>query len=247
MAKWHNGIVVENQRWTDDLTSLIFDAPLGQFEAGQFVRVGLEVEGEIIARPYSLVNTPGEPELEILFNIVPEGPLSPRLFELKKGDDVLVATNPAGFLTVGEVPQVSNLWMLATGTAIGPFLSILKGQEVWQRFERIVLCYSARTQAELAYLQVITGLIELHPAQLCFVPFITREEVENTLHIRIPLAITNGDLEKRAGVSLSAENSHVMLCGSKEMIEDVSGVLEARGMRKHRRREPGHFTIEKYH
>ena len=247
MAKWHNGIVVENRRWTDDLTSLKIDAPLGEFEAGQFVRVGLEIDGEIIARPYSLVNTPGEPELEILFNIVPEGPLSPRLFELQKGDDVLVATNPAGFLTVGEVPQVSNLWMLATGTAIGPFLSILKGQEVWQRFERIVLCYSARTQAELAYLQVITGLIELHPAQLCFVPFITREEVENALHIRIPLAITSGELEKRTGVSLTAENSHVMLCGSKEMIEDVGGVLEARGMRKHRRREPGHFTIEKYH
>jgi ferredoxin--NADP+ reductase len=79
------------------------------------------------------------------------------------------------------------------------------------------------------------------------VPIITREEVADALHIRIPLAITSGELESRSGVSLSADNSHVMICGSKEMIEDVSTVLEARDMRKHRRREPGHFTIEKYH
>jgi len=247
MAKWHNGIVVEKRCWTDDLISLKIDAPLGQFEAGQFVRVGLEIDGEIVARPYSLVNAPSESVLEILFNIVPEGPLSPRLSELQEGDDVLVATNPTGFLTVSEVPETTNLWMLATGTAIGPFLSILKGTEVWQRFERIVLCYSVRTEAELAYAQSIAELAELHPVQLCFVPIITREEIADALHIRIPLAITSGELESRSGVSLSADNSHVMLCGSKEMIEDVSVVLEARDMRKHRRREPGHFTIEKYH
>ncbi|RLA15483.1 MAG: ferredoxin--NADP(+) reductase [Gammaproteobacteria bacterium] len=247
MAKWHKGIVVENRRWTDGLTSLKINAPLGQFEAGQFVRVGLEIDDEIVARPYSLVNAPCEPMLEILFNVVPEGPLSPRLFELQKGDEVLVATNPAGFLTVSEVPEVSNLWMLATGTAIGPFLSILKGTEVWQRFERIVLCYSVRTEAELAYAQSIAELTELHSVQLCFVPIITREKIADALHIRIPLAITSGELESRSGVSLSADNSHVMICGSKEMIEDVSTVLEARDMRKHRRREPGHYTIEKYH
>ena len=247
MAKWHDGLVVENRRWTDDLTSLKIDAPLGDFEAGQFIRVGLEIDNEIIARPYSLVNPPFESTLEILFNIVPEGPLSTRLFDLQQGDNVLVATRPAGFLTVSEVPEVANLWMLATGTAIGPFLSILKGEEVWQRFDRVVLAYSARIQSELAYAQELAELAAKHPVQLCFIPVITREEVAGALPIRIPLAITNGELEKRAGTSLLAENSHVMMCGSKEMIEDVSSVLEARDMHKHRRRDPGHYTIEKYH
>jgi ferredoxin--NADP+ reductase len=247
MAKWHKGTVVENRRWTDDLTSLKIEAPLGQFEAGQFVRVGLEIEGEVVARPYSLVNAPSESVLEILFNVVPEGPLSPRLFELSEGDEVLVATNPAGFLTVAEVPQTSYLWMLATGTAIGPFLSILKSSQVWQRFERVVVCYSARTEAELAYSQTIAELVESHPIQLRYIPVVTREQVTSALHVRIPLAIISGELESRAGVSLSADNSHVMMCGSKEMIEDVSAVLEDRGLRKHRRRDPGHYTIEKYH
>jgi ferredoxin--NADP+ reductase len=247
MAKWLNGKVLENRRWTDDLTSLKIDADLGAFNAGQFVRVGLEIDGEIIARPYSMVNAPFEPELEILFNIVTDGPLSPRLFELQQGDDVMVSTNPAGFLTVNEVPDVANLWMMATGTAIGPFLSILKGDEVWQRFERVILTYSVRTAPEQAYSNQIAKLVESHGKQLCFIPIITREDIADSLRIRIPEAISNGELESRAGVSLSADNSHVMLCGNSDMIRDVSSVLEARDMRKHRRREPGHFTSEKYH
>jgi len=247
MAKWLNGTVVENRRWTEDLTSLKIDADLGAFNAGQFVRVGLEIDGEIVARPYSLVNSPSEPALEILFNIVTDGPLSPRLFELQRGDDVWVAINPAGFLTVNEVPDVANLWMMATGTAIGPYLSILKGDEVWQRFERVILTYSARTTAELAYAKQIAKLVESHSKQLCFIPIITREDIADTLRVRIPEAITNGELESRAGVSMSADNSHVMMCGNSDMIRDVSAVLEGRNMRKHRRREPGHFTSEKYH
>jgi ferredoxin--NADP+ reductase len=247
MAKWLNGTVLENRRWTDELTSLKIDAPLGAFNPGHFVRVGLEIDGEIVARPYSLVNAPSEPTLEILFNIVAEGPLSPRLFELQQGDDVLVAANPAGFLTVNEVPDATNLWMMATGTAIGPFLSILKGDEVWQRFERIILIYSVRTAEEQAYSKQIAMLVESHSKQLCFIPIITREDIADTLRIRIPQAIADGELESRAGVPLSADNSHVMMCGSTDMIRDVSEVLESRGMRRHRRREPGHFTSEKYH
>jgi len=247
MSKWLNATVIDNRRWTSDLTSLKIEADLGQFNAGQFVRIGLEIDGEIVARPYSLVNAPSEAALEILFNIVPEGPLSPRLFELQPGDDVLVANNPAGFLTVGEVPEVSNLWMMATGTAIGPFLSILKGTEAWQRFEHVILTYSVRNSEEQAYAEQISALVEAHSQQLCFIPIITREQIPDTLSMRIPQAITDGELEKRAGVSLAADNSHVMLCGSTDMIRDVSEVLEARGMRKHRRREPGHYTSEKYH
>ena len=247
MSKWLNAIVIENRRWTSDLTSLKIDADLGQFNAGQFVRIGLEIDGEIVARPYSLVNAPSESALEILFNIVPEGPLSLRLFELQPGDGVLVANNPAGFLTVGEVPEVPNLWMMATGTAIGPFLSILKGTEVWQRFEHVILTYSVRSSEEQAYAEQISALVEAHSEQLCFVPIITREAIPDTLSMRIPQAITEGELEERADVSLTAENSHVMMCGSSDMIRDVSEVLEARSMRKHRRRVPGHYTSEKYH
>jgi len=246
MAKWHEGKVVANNRWNHRLTSLQFEAPLENFESGQFVRVGLEIDGEIVARPYSLVNTPGESTLEIYFNIVDEGPLSPKLFALQPGDQVLVAPRPAGFLTVSEVPEANNLWMLATGTAIGPFLSILRGEAVWQKFKQITLCYSVRTREELAYADTIGRIAAQHPEQFQFIPLITREAVEGALNQRIPTSIETGDLESRASVKIT-EDSHVMICGSTEMITEVSAILESRKMRRHRRREPGHYTSEKYH
>ena len=116
MANWLNGKVVDNRRLNDYLTSLIINVEFGNYEAGQFVRIGLADGDDVLARPYSLVNTPQESHLEVYFNIVEEGPLSPRLFELKAGDDVLVSDNPSGFLTVSEVPECKHLWMIATGT-----------------------------------------------------------------------------------------------------------------------------------
>ena len=247
MAMWHPGTVVENTRLTERLTSLKIDAPLEAFQAGQFVRVGLEIDGKVVARPYSLVNAPTESPLEFYFNIVEGGPLSPHLFNLKTGDDVLVASNPNGFLIVDEIPKTDNLWMMATGTAIGPFLSILKSEPVWEKFQHVVLCYSVRTQEELAYVDLITELEKKHAGQFTFIPLVTREDVPDALRMRIPAAIEQGILESRSGLSLTADNAHVMLCGSADMIKDVVSVLELRGMRRHRRRDPGHYTTEKYH
>ena len=247
MAKWLNGIVEENTRLNERLTSLKIKAPLDGFQPGQFVRIGLEIDGEVVARPYSLVNTPAEPSLEIYFNIVEQGPLSPKLFALQQGDEVLVAANPAGFLTLNEVPECKHLWMIATGTGVGPFLSMLKSGEAWSRFERVILCYSVRSKDELAYTETIRILSEQHGKQFRFIPLVTREAYAGALQQRIPSGLESGTLEERAGVALNADNAHVMMCGSAEMIKDVSAILETRGMRKHRRREPGHYTTEKYH
>ena len=158
--KWLDGEVIENYQWNDRLFSLKINAPLENFKPGQFIRVGVEVDGEVLARPYSLVNSPDEDFLEIYFNIVPEGPLSPLLAKLKAGDKIKVAGKTAGFLVIDEVPDVKNLWMMATGTAIGPFLSILKTEQPYERFEKIVLCYSVRTKDELSYLDTIDELLK---------------------------------------------------------------------------------------
>lgn len=247
MANWLQGTIIDNHQWNARLFSLRIEAPLGEFKAGQFVRVALDIDGERVARPYSLVNAPHEEVLEIFFNIVPEGPLSPALAKLKKGDSVFVSDKPAGFLTVDEVPPAKNLWLLATGTALGPFLSVLKTDSPWQQFEKIILAYSVRSKDELAYVDVIDQLLEKHADQLVFVPCITREQVEGAIHGRVTAAISDGSLEATAGIGLSPENSHVFLCGNSAMITEVTELLEAREMRRHRRREPGHIATEKYH
>ena len=247
MAKWIEGKVVDNRRLNGYLTSLIIDVDLGDYEAGQFVRVGLPDGDDVLARPYSLVNTPEESHLEVYFNIVEEGPLSPRLFALQAGDDVLVSNNPSGFLTVSEIPDCRHLWMVATGTGIGPFLAILKSRPVWERFERVILCYSVSQAAELAYQDLIQQLIAARGEQLLYVPIVTRESHPGALDRRVTSLMADGTLEQYTGLTINADNSHVMMCGSSEMITDVSDALVARGMQKHRRRNPGHFTTEKYH
>lgn len=247
MVNWLKGVVIENRQWSDSLFSLRISAPLGEFRAGQFVRIALHIDGEQVARPYSLVNAPAEDLLEIYFNIVPEGPLSPRLARLKAGDEVQIADKPSGFLTINEIPEVDHLWLMATGTGIGPFLSSLKTDEPWQRFKKIVLGYSVRLAEELSYMDTISSLLDEHPDQMKFVPFVTRQAMEGAIDGRITMAIKSGELEKLVGLVLGPETSHIMLCGNSGMIHEVTDLLESRGMRRHRRREPGHITTEKYH
>ena len=255
MAAWLKATVSEKIRWSERLFSLRFrvtgtedgEAAEFSFMPGQFVRVALDIDGERVARPYSLVNVPASDYLEIYFNIVPEGPLSPRLAELEPGDSLFVAAKANGFLTVDEVPQSRHLWMLATGTGVGPFLSILASDAAWQRFDKLVLAYSVREQSELGYRQLIEEIKQRHGDRFCFIPVVTREQVEDAVDIRIPQAIENGLIEKTAGVPLSAEDSHVMMCGNSDMISSATECLKTRGMKKHLRREPGHITTEKYH
>lgn len=246
MPEWIKGSVTENVQWTERLFSLRFSAPIGEFKAGQFVRLALELDGEFVARPYSLVSSPGEPEHEIFFNIVPGGPLTPRLAELQQGDAIKVADRPYGFLTVNEVPVARHLWMIATGTGVGPFISILRSEELWQRFEKVVLVYSVRTAQDLVYQDVITQVCQQYP-QLSFVPLVTREVLQGAINRRVTDAIVSGELEQQAGIRMGPDDSHVMMCGNSAMITDVVELLKSRNMRKHLRREPGHITTEKYH
>jgi len=244
---WLQGTIVENHQWCDDLFSLKIKTDPLDFTAGQFVRFALDIENERVARPYSLVNAPHEPLLEIHFNTVSEGLLSPGLTTLAAGDSIHVANRATGLLTVDAVPDVPHLWMLATGTAVGPFLSILKTPDPWQRFEKIILGYSVQTPEKLAYRDEFESLQQQYPDQLCFVPFVTREAVTGTINTRITTSIEDGEFEKRTGIKLSPDSSHVMLCGNSSMISDVKTRLEARGMRRHLRREPGHIATEKYY
>ena len=244
---WLSGKIVEKIQWNERLFSLRIETEFEAFVSGQFVRVALDIDDERVARPYSLVNSPGDDYLEIYFNIVPEGPLSPKLAELEVNDEIFVTNKANGFLIVDEVPECKHLWLVATGTGVGPFLSILKSKQAWQKFEKIVLAFSVRDSSELNYRDQIEEVEKQRGGQFLFVPFITREDIEGAMSERIPACIDDGSLEKRAGITINENDSHVMMCGSSAMISSVTECLEKRGLRKHRRREPGHITTEKYH
>lgn len=250
MSKWSQGSLVAKKRWTDRLVSVEIAAPEVTFVAGQFGRLGLPAppgaKEEMIGRPYSFVNPPGAPHHEFFFNVVPEGPLSPRLAVLESGDPVWLMPNANGFFTMAEVPAAEALWCISTGTGIGPFLSILRTAEPWEKFGRVVLVHAVRVAADLAYRDVIDGVLREHPGAFTYVPVVSREAHPGSLPGRIPSLIADGRLEARAGEALTAENAHAMLCGNPAMVDDVQEVLATRGMKRHRRREPGQITLETY-
>lgn len=247
MANWVTGKVVKVQNWTDALFSLTVHAPVAPFIAGQFAKLGLDIGGERVQRAYSYVNAPGNPDLEFYLVTVPEGKLSPRLAALKPGDEVQIVSEAAGFFVLEEVPDCDTLWMLATGTAIGPYLSILEEGKDLDRFENLVLVHAARYAADLSYLPQMQALEARYAGKLRIQSVVSRETAPGMLTGRIPFLIETGALEEAVGLPMNAESSHVMLCGNPQMVRDTQQLLkETRQMSKHLRRRPGHMTAEHY-
>ena len=247
MADWVTGKVTKVQFWTDALFSLTVHAPVHPFTAGQFAKLGLEIDGERVQRAYSYVNAPSNPDLEFYLVTVPEGKLSPRLAALQPGDEVLLVSEAAGFFVLEEVPDCDTLWMLATGTAIGPYLSILQEGKDLERFKNLVLVHAVRYAADLSYLPLMLELQKRYEGKLKIQTVVSRETLSGSLTGRIPALIESGALEEAVGLALNAETSHVMLCGNPQMVRDTTQLLkDTRQMAKHLRRRPGHITAEHY-
>jgi ferredoxin--NADP+ reductase len=247
MEQWIEGKVIEKKQWNDQLYSLRFEADVEPFSAGQFTRLALEIDGERVARPYSFVNPPQDQLLEVYFNEVIDGPLSPRLAALQPGDNVWVSAKANGLFTLEQIPDEKDLWMIATGTALGVYLSILRTQDSWQRFNHLVLVHNVPSRDHLSYAEEISALQATYGDQFRYLPITSRESHPETLNGRVLATLEDGRLETQAGLTLSAQESHVMLCGNINMIKEVSAELESRGMKKHRKKEPGQITTEKYH
>lgn len=223
-----------------------------RFRAGQFARLGVrKPSGSIVWRAYSMVSAPHDEYLEFLSIVVPQGEFTSELSQLQVGDEILVDKQAFGFLTLDRFADGRDLWLLSTGTGLAPFLSILQDMEAWERFEHIVLVYSVRESAELAYQDMIHGLaqrdyLEGLGHKLIYVPIVTREPLDGALQGRITQLIEDGCLEQVAGLKLEPEHSRIMLCGNPQMIEDTRLLLKSRNLELSLVRKPGQVAVENY-
>ncbi len=265
--------VLSKTTWTPNLFSFTVSRPDSfKFTAGQFVRLGVNPSqlkyyqqtdasdkttdtalNEDVFRAYSIVSSPFDEVIEFFSIVIPDGAFTSQLQHLQVGDELLLNTMPFGFLTLAryQKPLPKDLWLLATGTGLAPFLSMLQDLKTWEDYEHIVLAYSARSLDELAYVEKIESLQEDfgtlvdNPAKLIFIPIVTREPVEGALSERLPKLLLEGTLQARAGIALDIDSTHVMLCGNPDMVEDTKEALKTLGLVMNRRGE-GNIAVENY-
>jgi len=265
--------VLSKTTWTPNLFSFTVSRPDSfKFTAGQFVRLGVNPSqlkyyqqtnasdetadtalNEDVFRAYSIVSSPFDEVIEFFSIVIPDGAFTSQLQHLQVGDELLLNTMPFGFLTLAryQKPLPKDLWLLATGTGLAPFLSMLQDLKTWEDYEQIVLAYSARSLDELAYVEKIESLQEDfgtlvdNPAKLIFIPIVTREPVEGALSERLPKLLLEGTLQARAGIALDIDTTHVMLCGNPDMVEDTKEALKTLGLVMNRRGE-GNIAVENY-
>lgn len=252
MSNLHRERVLSVHHWTDNLfTFTTTRDPALRFKNGQFVMIGLPVEGKPLLRAYSIASANYEETLEFFSIKVQNGPLTSRLQHLKVGDEVIVGRKPTGTLLVDYLVPGRRLYLLATGTGLAPFLSLIKDPETYENYDKVILVHGVRTVAELAYRELIEEELpnneffgELVLEKLIYYPTVTREPFHN--QGRITDLITSGKLFADLDLPpLNKEDDRVMLCGSPQLLDDMRVILRERGFEEGSTTEPGDFVIEK--
>lgn len=244
---WTTATVERKTVWAPGLFTLSVAAPeVSPFEPGQFLQLGLTPNGneKRINRPYSVASPHGQ-TLEFFIVMVEGGQLTPHLWALNPGDKLDVSQKAAGSFTLKHSPDAKSLWLLATGTGIAPYIAMLRTDEPWQRYDRIIYVHGVRHQSDLAYQDELAAHIQQYGERFKSIAVVSRQDVPGTLRGRITTCIADGSLECAAGVSLGAD-SCVMMCGNPDMLDETEKMLEDRGLKRHRVKSPGNIVVERY-
>lgn len=245
--------VVDVHHWNDSLFSFRTTRDPGlRFDSGQFIMVGLPTDGKPVMRAYSFASAAWEEELEFYSIKVPDGPLTSRLQHLQPGDEILLSNKPTGTLLIHDLHPGRSLYLMATGTGLAPFLSIIKDPETYERFETVVVAHGVRHAEDLAYRETITEQLPEHPIlgetireRLLYYPAVSREAFAH--QGRLTDLLDSGRLTDDLDLPpLDPAHDRAMLCGSMAMIRDFRALLDARGFRASPAiGQPGDYVFER--
>jgi ferredoxin--NADP+ reductase len=236
MDKFRRERVLSVHHWNEGLFSFRTTRDPGlRFDSGQFIMVGLEVDGKPLMRAYSFASASWEEELEFFSIKVPDGPLTSRLQHLQVGDEILLSKKPTGTLLISDLHPGKRLYLMGTGTGLAPFLSIIKDPETYERFDTVIVAHGVRQIDDLAYREAISEDLPRHEllgdtinGHLLYYPAVTREPfVHNG---RLTHLLDSGQMARDLDLPpLDPKYDRVMLCGSMAMIKDFRKLLDRRG------------------
>ena len=252
MAAVEPETVTEVRHYTDRLFAFRLTRPQSfRFRSGEFVMLGLEVDGKPLLRAYSVASPSWDETLEFFSIKVPDGPLTSRLQNIQVGDQVLLGKKATGTLVLDALLPGKRLYLLSTGTGIAPFASVIRDPETYERFDQVILTHTCREVAELKYGQDLVESIaddplvgEFAAGKLVYYPSVTREPFERKG--RITQLMDDGVIYDELGVPpLNPETDRVMICGSMEMLADCKDRCEAAGLTEGSNARPAEYLVEK--
>jgi ferredoxin--NADP+ reductase len=255
MTDWVKGVVADCSHWTNNLFSLRIEADVSPFEAGQYTWLApgsVDESGAAgSAQPYSILSAPDDQALEFFFYTRADGDLSKQLSGVNAGDQLWVKRAAAGKLTLSQVRASDTLCLLATGTGVSPFLSMLKTPEPFLRFNKVVLVYAVRHNQDLRYQELFGELSKRYPGQFQLIAFVSRETpsahlMPFAIHGHITESLQNGTLEVLLNIDFSPQTTQFMLCGNPGMVKDAVSVLQQRGFADNKPALSGQLTYEAY-
>jgi ferredoxin--NADP+ reductase len=246
--------VTRVHHWNEHLFSFSITRPPSlRFRSGEFVMIGLPGDnGKPLLRAYSIACPSWAEELEFLSIKVEDGPLTSKLQQIQPGDQVYLGRKPTGTLVTDAVLPGKRLFLLSTGTGLAPFLSLARDPDVYEMFEQIVVVHCVRRVSDLANREELESKLADDPLvaeeaaeKLVYVPTVTREDFETTG--RIGTLIETGRLfrDLKGEHKLDPATDRVMMCGSMDMIRDLSAMLEGMGFNEGSNAKPGDYVIER--
>ena len=252
MAELLREEVTSVHHWTDRLFSFKTTRNPGfRFKNGHFTMIGLEQDGRPLLRAYSLASANYEDELEFFSIKVPDGPLTSKLQAIQVGDALLVNSKTTGTLVQDNLLPGKHLYLIATGTGLAPFLSIIRDPEIYESYDKVILTHGCRFTEELAYRELITEHLPRHEYlgdavrdKLIYYPTVTRETFTN--NGRLTDLLSNNKLASDIGLPpIDPARDRFMICGSPSMLKDICALLDSRGFSESRHGEAAHYVIER--
>ncbi len=237
---------------------------LPEYKPGQFIALGLygsaprsefsteehtQVEPEkLIKRAYSIASSSTQEFVEFYITLVHSGSLTPRIFALNIGDKIWLGRKATGMFTLDEVSPERNVILIATGTGVAPYMSMLRSNAL-SREGKIMVIHGAANSWDLGYSSEL-NLLDNMFQKFSYHPTITepaKEPVGWNGDIRFVEEIWKDNIvEKKLGVKATPENTDIFLCGNPRMIKGMTELLHADGFKVHTKREPGHIHIEEF-
>jgi len=241
------------KHYTDRLFAFRVTRPRSlRFRSGEFVMIGLlKDDGKPLLRAYSIASPSWDDELEFYSIKVPDGPLTSRLQHIQPGDEIILRPKPVGTLVLDALLPGKRLWMLATGTGIAPFASLLREPETYERFEEVVVMHTCRDAAELTYGRTLIEALpddpligELVGNKIKYYPTTTREQ--SSKMGRITDNMTSGTVFKDLSLPpLDPATDRAMVCGSLGFNKDIMAIMDDAGLREGANSEPAEYVVEK--